>query len=222
MKRDTRSSAENPYLAAEQKWLERYGTYIQAAYHWRLIGVLSLLACIVATVGLVMVASQSQVVPYVVQVDKLGQAVAVSRADVATKYGKEVTIAQLGRWITAVRTVYTDPAAQRLFIMEGYAMINRKGASFEVLNDYMRSNDPFKRAETETVSINIQSILPLTADSWRIEWSEEVRGLDGKLTSTTNYTANVTISFNPPRDEATIRINPIGLYINNFNWARRL
>jgi type IV secretion system protein VirB5 len=32
----------------------------------------------------------------------------------------------------------------------------------------------------------------------------------------------VTIGVSPPRDEATIRTNPLGLYINAFNWARRL
>lgn len=221
MKKDTRTSAENPYLAAEQKWMERYGTYIQAAYHWRLIGVLSLLAAIVATVGLIMVANRSQVVPYVVQVDKLGQAVAISRADVVTKYDQVVTRAQLARWITAVRSVYSDPVAQRIFVMEAYSMINKKGAAFVILNDYMRANEPFKRMQTEAVSVEVQNVSLLTTNTWRIEWREEVRGLDGTVASTTQYQANVTVSFSPPTDDGTIRANPTGLYINNFNWAPR-
>jgi type IV secretory pathway TrbF-like protein len=30
------------------------------------------------------------------------------------------------------------------------------------------------------------------------------------------------MSFNPPTDEATLRLNPTGLYINSFHWAKRL
>ena len=36
------------------------------------------------------------------------------------------------------------------------------------------------------------------------------------------FQATATINFNPPSDEATIRANPSGLYINSFSWAERL
>ena len=59
-------------------------------------------------------------------------------------------------------------------------------------------------------------------ESWRIEWREDVRGRDGTAAASNHYQATVTIGVSPPRDEATIRANPLGLYINAFNWARRL
>ena len=101
-------------------------------------------------------------------------------------------------------------------------MINRNGAALNTLNDYMRAHDPFERAAKETVSVEVQSVLAISKDSWRIEWREEVRGRDGALARAAQYQATAAISFNPPSDEAAIRLNPTGLYIGSFSWAQRL
>jgi type IV secretion system protein VirB5 len=214
--------ANDPYLAARQEWNERYGSYIAQAQAWRVTAVLALIIAAIASGGFVMVAGQNQVVPYVVKVDKLGAALAVDRADEAQRPDKLVTVAQLARWVTAVRSVYVDAGAQRALVKEGYAMINRRGDAFGMINEHMRGHDPFERAKTETVAVEVQSVLPISGDSWRLEWREDVRGRDGVRVSSVQYQATVSISFNAPRDEATIRANPSGLYINAFNWAQRL
>ncbi len=220
--RDKTAQNLNPYLAARQEWNERYGSYIAQAYAWRLTALIALGIAAVATVGLVMIAGQNQVVPYVVKVDKLGSAVAVTRADRAERPDEPVIVAQLARWVTAVRSVYVDAGAQRALVKEGYAMINRRGDAFGALNDYMRATAPFERAKTETVAVEVELVLPISGDSWRLEWREDVRERDGARLSSSEYQATVNISFNPPTDEATLRINPSGLYINAFHWARRL
>jgi type IV secretion system protein VirB5 len=222
LKRDKADPGLSPYLAARQEWNERYGSYIAQAYAWRLTAILALIIAALATGGLVLIASQSQVVPYVVKVDRLGTAIAVDRADRAERPDEAVIVAQLARWVAAVRSVYADAAAQRTLVKEGYAMINRRGNAFGALNDHMRAHDPFERAKTETVAVEVESVLPISGDSWRLEWREEVRGRDGARLSSSQHQATVTISFNPPGDEATLRINPSGLYINSFHWARRL
>lgn len=45
---------------------------------------------------------------------------------------------------------------------------------------------------------------------------------DGTRTDAAHYEAVVTVSFNPPNDEATIRLNPSGLYISGCSWTKRL
>jgi len=222
LEHDRTKQALNPYLAARQEWNERYGSYIAQARAWRVAALIAMTIAAVSTSGVVLIASQSQVVPYVVKVDKLGSAIAVDRADRAERPDEAVIVAQLARWVNSVRSVYVDAGAQRALVKEGYAMINRRGDSFGALNDYMRANDPFERAKTETVAVEVQSVLPISGDSWRLEWREDVRARDGARVSSTQYQATVNISFNPPRDEATLRLNPSGTYINAFHWARRL
>jgi type IV secretory pathway TrbF-like protein len=210
------------YAAARQEWLERYGDYIAQARHWRLIAILALLVAAGALVGLVLLARQARIVPFVVKVDRLGEAVAVARADAAAEPDEAIVKAQLARWVTAVRSVYVDAAAQRVSITEAYGMINRLGAAYGALNDYMRAHDPFERARTETISVQVQSVLPIAGRSWRVEWREEARGRDGGRLGADQYQASVTLSFNPPTDEAVLRLNPTGLYIGSFHWAKRL
>ena len=218
----TGHSSENPYLAARREWNERYGDYIAQARNWRLAAILALCLALIASAGLVHVASQSQIIPYIVRVDKLGSVSATDRADRRFEPDQQLIVASLARWIANIRSVYTDASAERVILREGYAMINEHSEAYVRLNDYMRARDPFQRAQTETTAVDVQSVLPLSGDSWRIEWREETRGRDGSKPDSRAWQANVSISINPPGDEAAIRLNPLGIYINSFNWSQRL
>jgi type IV secretion system protein VirB5 len=214
----------NPYLhsAGRRAYQDSYREHVIAARRWRITGVLALIVAGVSVTGLVMIAGQAQVVPYVVKVDRLGAAVAAHRADLAAKPDRSVIVAPLARWVMAVRSVWVDAGAQRGLVKEAYAMINARADAYGVLNEHMRAHDPFQRAKTETIAVEVLSVLPISADSWRIEWREETRSRDGVRAGAREYQATVTVSFNPPTDEATIRANPSGLYINSFSWAERL
>jgi type IV secretory pathway TrbF-like protein len=219
---EPRQEAYNPYLAARREWNERYGSYVVQANAWRVAAMASLAIAVLAVGGVVWLGGQNQLVPYVVKVDKLGASIAVDRADRAQRPDRAVITAQLARWIVNVRSVYIDAAAQRVFVTDGYAMINSRGDAFGVMNEHMRAHDPFQRAKTETVTVEVQSVLPLAGDSWRIEWREEIKLREAGSALSQHYQATVTIGFNPPTDEATIRANPMGIYVNSFSWAQRL
>ena len=214
--------AYNPYLAARREWNERYGSYVAQANAWRVAATLALAIAVLAVGGVVWLGGQNQFVPYVVKVDKLGASIAVDRADQALRPDRAVIVAQLARWIVNVRSVYIDAAAQRVFVTDGYAMINSRGDAFGAMNEHMRVHDPFQRAKTETVTVEVQSVLPLAGDSWRIEWREEIKLREAGSALSQHYQATVTVGFNPPPDEATIRANPMGIYVNSFSWAQRL
>jgi type IV secretory pathway TrbF-like protein len=112
---------ERPYLS-EGVYLERYGVYVDQARRWRRVALASLSVAALSSAGLVWLGGQSRLVPYVVEVEKLGQALAVARADQAERPDRRVIVAQLARWIVDVRSVYADAAAQRALIAEGYAV----------------------------------------------------------------------------------------------------
>jgi type IV secretion system protein TrbF len=210
------------YARSRQEYLERYGGYIARERWWKAIAFASTVIAGLSLFHSISVGLQSQVVPYVVQIDKLGAVAAVGPAERLERPDRKVITAQLDRWITAARTVFVDAAAQRTYINEAYAMIDRNGDAYAVLNEHMRANNPFQRAAEETVAVEVQSVLPLAGNTWRLEWRESTRDRGAQLKSTFQYQATVTIGFSQPRDEATIRANPIGLYINAFHWARRL
>lgn len=210
------------YLAGRREWNERYGSYIAQRDAWRMTALASLGVAAVAVAGVVWLSAQSRVVPYVVEVNKLGDELAVRRADVAMPIDPAVIRAQLARFISNVRSVYVDVQAERAVIEEAYAMVDRNGAAFTFLNDYFAHNDPFRRAANERVAAHVESVLPLPGGhTWRVEWREDTTARDGRLVSTKPWEATITVSINPPTTDAQILVNPTGLYVESTPWGER-
>ena len=229
MKRPTKAiplDPDNPhsavYLAARREWNERYGDYIAQANNWRLIAIAALGVAAVAVAGNVWQSSQSGVQPFVVEVDKLGDALAIQRADVASPVPVGVVRAQLARYIQDVRAVSIDVQAERDFINEAYAMVDKNSAALTFLNHYFAANDPFKRAATETVSAHVESVLPLPgSNTWRVEWREDTVARDGRPEFSKHWEATITVSINPPTTDAAILVNPTGLFVEASPWGER-
>jgi type IV secretion system protein TrbF len=215
-------SATNVYLDARREWNERYGDYISQARAWRIVAIVALSVAVIAVLGVAYIGSRNRFVPYVVEVDKLGAAVAVRQADQARPVDERVIRSKLARWITAVRGVVADVAAERALIREAYATVNKAGPAYTTLNEHFRKRSPFKRAETETVDVEVRSILAISKDTWRVEWDETVRARNGSASSTEPWQATITVVVNPPSDESILILNPMGIYADAFNWQKRL
>ena len=71
------------YLTARREWNERYGSYISQRDSWRLVALAAMGVAAIAVAGNVWQSSQSHVVPFVVEVNHLGDALPIKRADVA-------------------------------------------------------------------------------------------------------------------------------------------
>lgn len=212
------AALDNPYLSARREWNERYGDYIARARSWRWAAFAALAIALVLAIGVVWQAAQSKVVPYVVEVDKLGDAVAVARADRASTADVRVIKAQLAAWIVDVRSVSSDPLAQKNALSRAYIMTAATATIF--LNDYYRQHSPF--GESRTVAVSVDAVLPVSKQTYQLQWSEDARDLQGRDLATTHWLASVTVAFDPPTDERDILSNPLGLYITGISWTQRL
>jgi type IV secretion system protein VirB5 len=216
--------AESPqpatsYQSAAQVWDERIGSARVQARNWRLMAFgCSLLALLMAG-GLVWRSAQSIVTPYVVEVDNAGQVRAVGEA--ATPYRpNDAQIAhQLARFIGLVRALSIDPVVVRQNWLDAYDYTTDKGAA--VLNDYARVNDPFTRIGKESVTVQITSVVRASDTSFNVRWTER-RYVNGASAGLERWTAVVSIVHQPPRTEARLRKNPLGLYVNGLSWIREL
>lgn len=70
-----RQPPDNPYLAARQEWNERYGSYVKSAAAWRIVGIVGLTMAAIGFSYALYQSSQVKLVPYIVEVDKLGTSV---------------------------------------------------------------------------------------------------------------------------------------------------
>jgi type IV secretion system protein VirB5 len=208
----------NPYLSARREWNERYGDYIARARNWRWAAFAALFVSMILSVGVVWEATRSKIVPYVVAVDKLGDIAAVRRADRAAPADERVVKAEIASWVVDVRTVSSDPGAEKSALSRAYALTASTAVTF--LNDYYRQHSPFGQTRTAAVSIN--TVLPVSAHTYQIQWSEDARDLQGNPAGTTHWLASLTLAFDPPTDERGVLANPLGLYVTNVSWTQQL
>jgi type IV secretory pathway TrbF-like protein len=211
---------DSPFIAAKREWNERYGDYIAQARNWRIAAILALLVSAVLAGGSIWLAAQTKFVPYVVEVDKLGQSIAVARADRAPIADQAIVRAQLASWITDARAVSSDPTAERVLLTRVYSLIGATAKPY--LDDWYRTHSPFETGKNHTVSVTISAVLPLSPMTYSVQWAEEQRDPDGSHPVTTHWEANVSVGLNPPTDEATILRNPMGIYVTQLNWTQRL
>lgn len=214
---------ESPYVAGRREWMERYGDYIKQATTWRKVAIGALAIAFVAVAGITYIGSQSRFVPYVIEVNKLGDAVATHPAMVAAQPDQRVIQAELARWVVNVRSVYVDAYAQRSMLDDAYFLVVNGGAAYTTLNDWYRDHNPFDVAKKNTVAIKIDAPpMPVSKDSWQVQWTETVRDRSGGLISSKPWSAIITIAVHSPSSQAAILQNPMGIYIQQFTWSPRL
>jgi type IV secretion system protein TrbF len=206
-----------PYQRAQQAWDDRIGSARVQARNWRLmaLGELALVGGLSA--ALVWQSANGSIVPWVVQVDRLGQAQAVEPA-VANYRASDPEIAwHLARWIEQVRSVPADPIVLRQSWLRAYDYTTDRGAA--ALNDYARINDPFAKLGQTQVAVEVSSVIRASDDSFRIAWVER-RYEQGQLAVTERWSAIVTVVLQPPRDAERLRKNPLGIFVHAINWSR--
>lgn len=218
------SVERDPYVEAREAWVERYGTYVQQAYNWRLLAILESIALIAAVVGLIYLSSQSKFVPYVVAIDKVGTPIAVHPADRATQVDQRVVRAQLGNWLVNARSVVTDRVVELQYLDNVYALVAADSPAKGFMDSWYPNDgrSPFDRARTETDSVAVNAILPISPTSYEMQWTETIRDLHGRVTATQTWEGTATVAFRPPDSEAIILKNPLGLYITSIDWTQKL
>ncbi|MDE2184544.1 MAG: conjugal transfer protein TrbF [Alphaproteobacteria bacterium] len=208
-----------PYQKAAQLWDERIGSSRVQAKNWRLMAIGSLALSGALAGGLIWQSLQSRVVPYVVRVDRLGNAQAVAPATAGYQPDDTEIAYFLAKFVTDVRALSIDPVVVRNDWLEAYDFATDHGAVF--LNEYARINDPFKAVGTRTVSAQVSSVVRVSDGSFQVKWVEETYDHDA-LAKTEYWTAILSVVTKDPPNADVLRKNPLGLYVNGINWSREL
>lgn len=208
-----------PYQKAAQVWDERIGSARVQARNWRYMA----FGCLILSAGfasaLVWQSARGTVVPWVVEIDRHGEARTVEPA-VADYRPTDPQVAwHLARFVEQVRGLPSDPIVLRQNWLRAYEFTTDRGAV--ALNEYARSNDPFTRVGRQQVSVEVSSVIRASPDSFRIAWSEQ-HYENGQLSRAERWTAILTIVLQQPRTAERLRANPLGIYVNAISWSREM
>jgi type IV secretion system protein VirB5 len=208
---------DSPWLRARNEWDNRLMDLSTSRYNWMFFASVLLILNAVLSVALVWQSGRSKVVPYVVEVDRHGDAVAFGPAEVLKEPNERLYRYFLSILIRDLRAVSNDDLAQRRALNNAYAFLREPATSRA--NDYFRRNNPFEQ-NRPTVSVQVNSVLQLGKGTWQIQWTETAFRRDGGPLREELWQAVVKTISAPPTTSEALLTNPLGLYVQELDWTR--
>ncbi|MFD3266414.1 conjugal transfer protein TrbF [Phenylobacterium ferrooxidans] len=210
---------ESPYLRASREWDNRIGSAVVQAKNWRMaaFGCMGLAA--LALGGFIYEASNTNIATYVVPIDKYARP---GRIELAGRIYQPTT-AEIGYfladWVRRTRSKSIDPIVIRDNWTGAYHFV--AGPAIGQLNSYAKANDPFANVGAQAINVEIVSVLARSPSTYQVQW-RETQFNAGTSGVTENWTGLFTAKINPPKNEAELRANPLGIFITAFQWSREL
>lgn len=208
--------ASTPYQRAGQVWDDRMGLSLAHARNWRRIAVANLALAAFLGAGWWVQAERAVVKPFVVEVSDWGQTQKITA--IGGRY--EPTEAQvshaLANWVRDVRSKSIDPIVIRQNWLRAYDYVTPKAAGF--LNSWAQTHDPFAEVGREAVNVEILNVVRRTARTYDLQW-RETRFVNGQQAGAERWRALITVDVQPPKTEAELMKNPLGLKIEDVSWT---
>jgi len=220
---------ENPYLTARRSWNDHIGSVVSSRQTWQIIGILSLLIALSSIAGIIHFAGKSTYIPYVFEVDKHGKAMAQGALQPMKITDQRIIKVSIIQFIEDARTITPDIDLKRKQIFRLYGKLSPNDPATPKLNEWFNKTEdsnPLKRAEKEMVSIQIETILVQTKNTWQVDWIETTRNRKGIMeVEPVKMRALLNVYHIEPTSNTTeeeFRKNPFGIYIKDFSWSNLL
>jgi len=220
----TRRAWRERYLVARREWLERNGDYIAQARNWRIAALVSIGISALFGAGMVYEADRVHVVPYVVEVNHLGQAVHLAQEVQAGTYDLPVVRHVIAHWVRDVRERLPVVAAEKQVYKSTYGIVGNKES--QQLTAYFQRHNPYSNFSKNEGgrTVDITSVLPVGTPTARggtmqVQWLETQYGASGSIEWQKDYEGTVTYRIQPPSSNpAVLKVDPFGIYITAFTW----
>lgn len=215
---------ETPYQKARQEWDEVIGSARVQARNWRMIGFCTIGVLCLSIMGNIYLATKSAVIPYIVEVrEDTGEVVSMGKVSGEKFSPKEASVkSTIAIFIGKIRSVSTDQIVVRQNFLSAYDFVTKKGRN--ILTNYTQESKIFERIGKKAVSVDKQVITKITENSYQCEWTEKhfnVEGGGGRKSTQHAFTGIFTIICELPKTENKLLVNPLGIYIDEFNISRK-
>ena len=215
---------ETPYQKARQEWDEVIGSARVQARNWRMIGFCTIGVLCLSIMGNIYLATKSAVIPYIVEVrEDTGEVVSMGKVSSEKFKPKESSVkSTIAMFIGKIRSISTDPIVVRNNFLSAYDFVTKKGRN--ILTNYTKESRIFERIGKVAVSVEKQVITKITENSYQCEWTEKhfnVEGAGGRKSTQHAFTGIFTVACELPKTEKKLLVNPLGIYVDEFNISRK-
>lgn len=177
--------------------------------------------CAIAVHGAVALARQSKIVPYIVEVDRLGQPLVYGRVEDLPAPDERQLRGEIGRFVEAMRTVFTDPVAQNWMIDRSYAFT--RGSARTYVDGYFSvpENNPhlLGREMIRMVARVTVRREAGTGDRWKVSWEEYEIPVRGGEATVRPWAGTLRTTLIAPANEDELVANWSGMYVTDLSWG---
>ena len=203
--------------AGRRAFEQFFGSLAEQRRNWQTIATATLVINVVLSVGYVSLSLRHHVVPYVVEIDNLGEVRLASQLAVKAPPERAV-VAALRRFVHNLRTVPTDVHLlnTRLSAAQAYAA----GPALETLTQAVREEESVIQRMLQSGQgryvTEVSSVLrvPGSGRIYRVVWqetyAEDERGVEGYF----------EVAVQPPEREEQLLENPLGIFITDYTLSK--
>lgn len=209
------------YEKAKEELFDFYAQQSKRIMTYKILAFLLIGLTTVSTLSCVYLARTSKLIPYVIEVDKVGEAKAIRRAE-QQYVPKEMENRYFLRDIVIkMRTIPRDNVLfSRNFQQLSYflsAPMLKKHENTLLRED---TNELAKQLISRDVIINSFNKLPNVKDTYQIKWTEKMFSAEGEEINTSNFNGLFKIIIEQPKEIDEININPLGIIVEDFSLSK--
>lgn len=216
---------QNPYAQARLEFENLMRKPNAIIRNWQRIAYILATALVCALIAIIILSQKDHVVPYVVEVDDLGRAIAVNEAKSFAITDDKVIKAFLYQYLDMARSVIADTTVIKKNLNEVYNM-STPSVSSNFLGPFYKDNNPFDFAQNKgTKHLEPLSCLKQAENTYLVEWREFESDYDNKVLDESTYKALITVVEVTPTKESQYRedpLNPFGLYVTSLSWTKEI
>lgn len=214
---------DDAYRLGRREWADRYANLAQARRNAQLTSLGLFFLCALSLAGNLMQLRQKKEIPYVVQADpRTGYVITMPRP--LTPSSTTISIgaieqATIAEFIQDARSAVADFTAEDTLLQ--FVNSHARGPAQGFLRQYYEDgvHNPHKVAKQHTISVTIESLVPVGPHSYQVRFIESYRDKNGMSIDgepDTHWVALLHTEIHPGDD--VVR-NPAGVYIVALQWA---
>lgn len=211
----------NRYEKAKQEYIDTHMNMAASLHSWKLISIISLAGILVSIIFVFYISSRSTLIPYVIEVDNLGNVKSLNVATQKIYEPKEIDKEyHLREFLKRFRNLSSDVyVVNNNYKINLYFLTNSARRKYDKFLKNEEIVELFKEGFTRQIEILSLNKVVSNSNSYQVRWKEETYAENGELVKEKRYSGIFTLKIEIPNNIEELNSNPLGIRIKDFSIA---
>ena len=213
------SGEHSPYEKVKATLDKRMMSALNQAQSWRLMTMVCLLLLGFSVAGNIYLGQKSKHIPYVVAVQQSGESTVLDAAAgmPAPALNRAISFF-LNRFVMLAREIPADPVLIRDNMGKLFQLVSMQGKT--LLANKFKEKSPSDEFKEKNRALKMASVLEVSKGVYHLDWFEAEYDKQGQKIAEYPMRGTFKIAMLEPKNEAQIKENPLGIFVDYFSWTR--